>query len=109
MEEILRVANELGQMIQETEVFRDFQKYSAELEENESSRGLLERYSAAAEEIHDREQRGDIVEVWEKEKLRELSEEVTADEFLMAYVKVREEYLGLLMTIQRAIGEGDAS
>ena len=97
---ILRKASELGFMIHETRVYREFERLSLEIEKEPDARMLLEDYSRLAAEISTREKSGAMVEDFEKDELRDLVERIHDEEKLLEYLRARDSYIALLDRIR---------
>ena len=104
-EEILKKANELGLMIKGTEIYERFEDLSKKLEADEGSRNLLEEYAEVSQIFHEKEERGVVIEVAEKQKLQELNDKISENQLIKEYIATNSYYLNLLMQIQRVISE----
>ncbi len=104
---ILRKASELGFMIHETRVYREYSRLSAEIEKDPDLRMLLEDYSRLAMEISTRERSGVMVEDFEKDELRELVEKIHDEEKLVEFLRARDLYIALLDRIRVSLTGGD--
>ena len=107
MDEILSKASELGFLIKETEAYIDFEKLGREIENNREASVLLKKYNEIAETIQQKQAAGFILEKYEQERFRELSEAVLSNELLMQYLKSREIYIKLLSEIHNALIDTD--
>jgi len=107
VDDILKTANELGVMIQDTEVYKHFQKMLLKLDKNEEAVRMLESYTSYAEELQVRRKNGDIIEAYEKERMSELTNAVRDSELLMQFIDARDAYMDLLMQIHTAIEQGE--
>ena len=103
MDEILSKADELGTLIKETKACNSFKKLGNEVEKDREASVLLKKYNEIAETIHQKQSAGFILEKYEQERFRELSESVLSNELLMKYLKARENYIELLSEIQKAL------
>jgi len=103
MEEILVKANELGALIKETEAFSRFEELNNEVENNREASLLLKKYNEIAETIQQKQSAGFTLEKFEQERFREISGAVASNELLLKYLKVREEYIELLMSIHKSL------
>lgn len=108
---ILRKASELGFMIHETRVYREYDRLSSEIEKDPDLRMLLEDYGRLAMEISTRERSGAMVEDFEKDELRELVERIHDEEKLVEFLRARDLYIALLDRIRVSLtgGEDDAT
>jgi len=105
MENIIEKANELGLLIRKTNVFENFEHLSKKLDSDLISKSLLDEYTKYAEILHHRETSGDIIEDYEKEKLKNLSIQIKDNDFLLEFVTARDKYIDLLVSIQESIRE----
>ena len=107
MDDILKTANELGIMIQDTEVYKNFQRMLLKLDKNEDAVRTLESYTSYAEELQVRRKNGDIIEAYEEERMDELKKAVRDSELLMQFIGARDAYMDLLLQIHTAIEQGE--
>ncbi len=103
MEEILKKANELGLMIKHTEVCINFERLTREIELNEDASSLLKKYNETAETIQAKRESGDIIEKYEQEMFRALTETVKENILLVEYLTARDQYIDLLMKIHNSM------
>lgn len=103
MEDILKKANELGLMIKHTKVCRDFERLTAEVEQDGDASALLKKYNEIAETIQKKHESGGTVEKYEQEMFKALTEVVKGNRLLIEYLKARELYIELLMKIHNSI------
>lgn len=103
MEDILIKANELGLMIKHTKACIDFDKLTAAVEKDDDASSLLKKYNEIAETIQKKNESGDIVEKYEQEMFRALTETVKGNSLITEYLKARDTYIELLMKIHNAI------
>ncbi len=104
MEEILKKADELGLLLKKTDTFRLFEEASLKVEEDDDAGTLLKRYNEIAESIQVKQEGGFPIESYETEYFKEITETVKNNTLLRDYLAAREEYMGLLLSIQRALG-----
>ena len=104
---ILEIANELGHMIKETDIYRNFELASEKLELQPNLLKLLEEYEVCMQIIHERQSSGDVVEKFELDNLRELTKDVSENDLLMEFIKAKDEYVKLLTMIQEAVTESE--
>jgi cell fate (sporulation/competence/biofilm development) regulator YlbF (YheA/YmcA/DUF963 family) len=107
MKEILEKANELGIMIKETEAFSRFEELNNKVENDKEASLLLKKYNEIAETIQQKQGAGFTLEKFEQERFREISGAVASNELLLKYLKAREIYIELLMSIHRALSSED--
>lgn len=107
MEEILSQAGELGRLIQNTEIYRNFILMSGLLHADEEAVKILKDYGRFTKEIQERQDRGGIVEKFEIEYARSLADLVSEHEVIMKYLDAQKEYLELLYRIQGEISDVD--
>jgi cell fate (sporulation/competence/biofilm development) regulator YlbF (YheA/YmcA/DUF963 family) len=107
MDEILAKASELGLLIKETEAYINFEKLGAVIENNREASVLLKKYNEIAETIQQKQAAGFVLEKYEQERFRELSEAVISNELLMEFLKSREKYIELLSEIHKALINAD--
>ncbi len=105
MEEILKLANELGLRIRGTEVVERFEDISAKLESDKESKELLEEYVNVMQEFQEKEAEGAVIEVEEKNRIKELNEKVSKNQLIKEYIATQTYYVNMMMQIQKAISE----
>ena len=105
MEEILKKANELGLMIKGTEISMRFEDLSKQLDSDQDSKSLLEEYAKCSKEYQEKEEKGDVIEVGEKQKLQEVSEKVSENQLIKEYIATSSYFINMMMQIQKAISE----
>lgn len=103
MEEILKKANELGHLLNQNEIVRRYRDLAKQLEENETSRQLLEEFAQLSQEYQRKEQAGGVIEVEEKQKLRELEEKVRSDSLIAQFLATQGYYMTILSQVNEAI------
>ena len=107
MKEILETATELGLLIKDTDVWKNFDEISQILEENSESKNLMNEFNAITEEHHRRRTAGDIIESYEEKNRLEIMEKVKSDPILTKYITAREDYINMLTEIQEAMKNDD--
>jgi cell fate (sporulation/competence/biofilm development) regulator YlbF (YheA/YmcA/DUF963 family) len=105
MEEILEKANELGLMIQGTDIYKRYMEISKKLEGDENAKSLLEEYIQFSDEMYRKEKAGTVIEVDEKQKLQELNEKISGNQLIKEFIATQTYYLNMTMQIQKAINE----
>ncbi|HRX45934.1 MAG TPA: YlbF family regulator [Spirochaetota bacterium] len=103
MEDILIKANELGLLIKKTDACKNFEKLSAEIEQDEDASSLLNKYNEIAETIQKKQESGDTVEKYEQEMFKALTDTVTGNNLILEYLNARDIYIDLLMKIHNSI------
>ena len=107
MDDILAQAGELGRLIQNTEIYKNFIRMSELFHSDEEAVKILGDYTSFSKEIKERQDRGDIVEKFEIEHARNLADMVSEHEAVMKYLDAQKEYLELLYRIQGEISDAD--
>lgn len=105
MEEILTKAEELGRLIRETDTYRDFQSASEALHADADAGKLLDDFIKVSNYIRDRQEMGDIIEKFEIENVKSMSAMVSDNDIIMQYLKAQQEYLDLIILIQKELEE----
>jgi len=103
MKEILAKANELGDLIKNTEAYTYFEEMNNAVENNNEASLLLKKYNEIAETIQQKQAAGFTLEKFEQERFREISGSVASNELLVKYLKARDIYIELLMSIHKAL------
>lgn len=105
MEDILKKANELGLLLKQSDVFNRFTELDRKLGEDSKAVAILDKYNEIAESIMQKQQNGEIIESYEKESFREITETVNSTEILREYLQSRDEYIDLLMKVHESLGD----
>ncbi len=108
MDDILAQAEELGRLIQNTEIYAEFSMMSELLNGDDESLGLYDEFLAFSSEIKERQECGDVVEKFEMDRLRDLTERAAGNEAIVNYLNAQNAYLDLLLKIQKEINSGRA-
>ncbi|MBN1532569.1 MAG: YlbF family regulator [Spirochaetes bacterium] len=104
---ILEMANRLGLMIRETEVYGEYRRCAEALESDPEASALLARYEEALGEIERKRGAADIVERYELEAARDMSGEIKDSPLIMEYLDAKRDYIRFLEEIQEALVEPD--
>jgi len=107
MEEILVKADELGSLIRKTEIYRDFQRTSDMLAADPDAEQLFKEFLYVSGSLNERQNRGDIIEKYEMDELKNLLDLMSVNDLIMQYVKAQNDYLNLLLKIQDEISFGE--
>lgn len=107
MDEILGKAGELGRLIRETSIYGNYRALSDALDADGDSRKILDEFLAAARELQERRDMGDIIEKFEEEHVASLSAMVSHNDAIMRFLKSQQAYLELLLMIQDELGGDD--
>jgi cell fate (sporulation/competence/biofilm development) regulator YlbF (YheA/YmcA/DUF963 family) len=105
MEEILAQAEELGRLIQHTEIYMNFIRASELLHSDGEAVRILNDYTGFSKEIKERQDRGGIVEKFEIDHAKSLAGMVSEHQAIMEYLNAQKDYLELLHRIQREISD----
>lgn len=108
MEAILKQAGELGRLIRDTEIYRNYNSLSESLNADSESAKLFDDYVILARAIKERQDRADIIEKYEFENLESLGRIVAGNETIMMFLEAQKEYLDLLTRIQEELHRGDS-
>jgi cell fate (sporulation/competence/biofilm development) regulator YlbF (YheA/YmcA/DUF963 family) len=103
METILQKAEELGRLIRETDIYRDYQHASDLLNADGEAKKLFEDFIKISKYIKDRQEMGDIIEKFEIENIKSMSALVSENDLIMRYMKAQQEYLDLIVMIQKEL------
>jgi cell fate (sporulation/competence/biofilm development) regulator YlbF (YheA/YmcA/DUF963 family) len=104
MEEILKKAEELGRLIRDTDIYRDFQRASESLHADADADKLFDDFIKISKYVSDRQEMGDIIEKFEIENIKSMSEMVSGNDMIVRYMKAQQEYLDLILMIQKELG-----
>ncbi len=104
MEEILKKSEELGKLIQDSDVFIKFTELDERVNGDSQALALLEKYNDIARVILEKQKSGDIIESYEKEDFRAMTRSVNDHALLREYLNSRDAYIDLLMKIHDSLG-----
>lgn len=107
MEKILETANEIGLLIKDTGVYKNFYNAKEELASSSEDSRIFDEYLRTADEIKTRQDTGDIIEKFEFENFKELSASASESVLIKNFIAARNEYLDLLSAVQQAISGPD--
>ena len=107
MDEILAQAEELGRLIMNTEIYRNFMHMSELLHSDSDAMKILDEFSRYSKEIKERQDVGDIVEKFEIENAKNFAGIISENEAIMNYLNAQKEYLDLLCKIQEELGDSE--
>jgi len=105
---ILKQAGELGRLIRETEIYRNYTSLSESLNADSDTAKLFDEYVILARAIKERQDRADIIEKYEFENLESLGRIVAGNEIIMLFLEAQKEYLDLLTRIQEELHQGES-
>jgi cell fate (sporulation/competence/biofilm development) regulator YlbF (YheA/YmcA/DUF963 family) len=103
METILHKAEELGRLIRETDIYRDYQRESETLNSDAEAKKLFDDFMKISKYVSDRQEMGDIIEKFEIENIKSMSTLVSGNDVIMRYMKAQQEYLELILMIQKEL------
>jgi len=103
MQDILDMANRLGLMIKDTEACKEFERLAAAVEKDKDASSLLNKYNEIAETIQKKHESGAVVEKYEQEMFKALTETLRGNSLLVEYLKARERYMDLLVQIHKSM------
>ncbi len=104
MEEIIKHANELGLMLQNTEAYQQFQINQKKLTKDTDSYNLYQAYEKTLIEL-DNKRKLDAIEQYEIEELKEMQQTIDANTIIQDFLLARNEYIKILTIIQNEIEE----
>jgi cell fate (sporulation/competence/biofilm development) regulator YlbF (YheA/YmcA/DUF963 family) len=103
MEAILEKANELGRLIKETEIAKNYDDLYQKVELNKGAKEILENFTSFSNIISAKEKSAQPIEVWEKDKFQELAQKVSDSDLLRSFIDVQTEFMELMLRIQHSI------
>jgi cell fate (sporulation/competence/biofilm development) regulator YlbF (YheA/YmcA/DUF963 family) len=103
MESILQKAEELGRLIRETDIYRDYQRASGLLNADDEAKKLFDDFIKVSKYIRDRQEMGDIIEKFEIENIKSMSAMVSENDVIRNYLDAQQEYLDLILNIQKEL------
>lgn len=109
MDEILKKAEELGRLIQDTGIYRNYITISESLNADGDAVKLLDEYMNLSRSIKERQDLSDIIEKYEFENVESLAGMVSQNETIMMYLEAQKKYLDLLTRIQDELSDSGIS
>ena len=103
MEEILDLAEKLGNLLRNDNRFRALMEAEKKVMADAEAKKLLEDFQTQSQKIMERERRREPVEVEDKHRLRDLHEKVAGHALIKELTKARVEYAELMNRVNRAI------
>ena len=103
MDQILDQAWQLGHLIQKHPYYQRLRDADAAVRDDPEATKALEAYNQAATAIEDKEQKGQPVEVDEKQQLEQLRDQVVASEPIKAFSQAQSNYADLMRRMNEAI------
>ena len=111
MDKILEQARRLGELIREHPFYQRLREADAKVRDDTEATKALEAYNQAATAVQEKEQKGEPVEVEEKQNLENLRDTVVASDTIKAFSQAQTNYADLMRrmneAIFRAIAEAD--
>jgi len=113
LEEILRLAEVLGQAIRKHHRYRTLMEADRAVRADKAATEALEAYNKAFARITEKEQRGEPIEVDDKRQLERLKQVVAGNETFKTFLRAQTEYAELMRrmndTIFQAIAGGEGT
>jgi cell fate (sporulation/competence/biofilm development) regulator YlbF (YheA/YmcA/DUF963 family) len=109
MDPILKQAQELGRLIRDTGVYRNYIAMSESINADGDAVKLLEEYTNLSRSIKERQDMSDIIEKFEFENVESLAGMISENEIIMRFLEAQKEYLDLLTRIQDELSDSGIS
>jgi cell fate (sporulation/competence/biofilm development) regulator YlbF (YheA/YmcA/DUF963 family) len=106
---ILQQAEELGRLIQDTAIYRNYISMYESLNADRDAAKLLDEYTSLCRTIKERQDMADIIEKFEFENVESLAGLVTQNETIMGFLEAQKKYLDLLTKIQGELADSGTS
>ncbi len=106
---ILQQAEELGRLIKNTEIYRNYIAMSESLNADCDAVKLFDEYMNLCRTIKQRQDMSDIIEKFEFENMESLAGLVSENETIMRFLEAQKEYLDLLTRIQEELADSGIS
>ena len=103
MEEILKLAGDLGQAIRRHPRYATLRAADARVRADTSATDALDAYNKAATEIARKERAGQPIEVEDKHRLERLHQVVAANDTIKAFMAAQADYAELMRKMNDAI------
>ena len=109
MEDILKKAAELGNMIQATDIYQEFVAQKKQVQGDEDASKLWTSFYELSTSLAAKERQGADIEQWEKDSLQELSQKIADNDLMKHYIQAETKYQNLLLAVQQALHDGSNS
>jgi len=96
-------AEELGVLIEQTEIFKHFRDLHQELIQDDEAKGLLKEHQEAFLKIHDLEREGKPVETEDKHALQDAQEKLHQNTALQEYAAAQADFQQLMNRVTSGI------
>jgi len=103
MDKILEQARRLGELIREHPFYQRLREADAKVRDDTEATKALEAYNQAATAVQEKEQKGEPVEVEEKQNLENLRDTVVASDTIKAFSQAQTNYADLMRRMNEAI------
>jgi cell fate (sporulation/competence/biofilm development) regulator YlbF (YheA/YmcA/DUF963 family) len=109
MEKILKKANELGHLLNGSDIVKRFRSLAEKMEKDETARGILNELMDSTRIFQEKEAGGAPIEVDEKRTLAELQNKAKENSLVSEFLATQVYYVNLLTQINEAIAnpQGD--
>jgi cell fate (sporulation/competence/biofilm development) regulator YlbF (YheA/YmcA/DUF963 family) len=103
LEEILRLAQGLGQAIRKHPRYQKLMEADAKVRADKAATDALDAYNRAYAELAQKEQRGQPIEVEDKHRLERLKQVVAGNETFKVFLRAQTDYAELMQKMNDAI------
>jgi len=103
MDEILKLARQLGKLIAEHPRGKAFRQAQATLTEDKSAQKLLSEYNEQVQRMQAKEAQQQPIEPEDKRKLSEAQQQLAANESIAGFVKVQADYVEIMQQVSTAM------
>ncbi len=103
MEQILKKADELGQMLLNNERYQMLRKAREAVRSNEQARQALENYQQQVDKVQQLASQQQPIEAEDKQKLAELEQQVSSHEEIRELVRTQADFSEMLNRVNRQI------
>ncbi len=109
MEKILEAANRLGHLLAQNDIVKRYTEILEELHKDENAKNLLDEYIVFINDYRRKEEEGAVIEVEDKKKLTEMSEEVKESNIINEFMATQGYYMNIMQQVNEKIArpEGD--
>jgi cell fate (sporulation/competence/biofilm development) regulator YlbF (YheA/YmcA/DUF963 family) len=103
MEKILEAANTLGHLLKKNEIVTRYHEFGEELEKNEEAKKLLDEYMEFTTKYRMKEEKGEAIEVSDKEELSEFQEKLQKNELITKFMATQAYYMSIIQKVNERI------
>jgi len=102
-EKIIEAANQLGHFLKKNDIVIRFKELSEKLDKDKESQKLINEFMEVSRAYHEKETKGEAIEVEDKRLMTELSEKVKQNDLLTEFFATQSYYMALMQQVNEVI------